>query len=83
MPIHNQQQTIAAFPLSGKTMADALHWHQTELAKLGIAADQFAFLDYPDDFPDHSLAQGAAFGGGNGADHQAIAQYFAITQPYL
>ncbi|WP_068511831.1 hypothetical protein [Leptolyngbya sp. O-77] len=75
---------IASLPLAGQTMQQALDWHKAELAKLGVATDSIKLLEYPpDDFPDHPLAHGAAFEVGNSAGREAVAAYFAQTQPLL
>jgi len=84
--LDQQKQAIAALPLAGQTMAAALDWHKAELKKLGITseqADQIVFLNYPDDFPDHPLAHGAAFEAGDAEERAAIAAYFAQTRSLL
>ena len=81
--LDQQQQAIASLPLHGKTMASALAWHHAELTKLGVDADKIAFLEYPDDFPDHPLAHGAVFDASDEANRSAVAAYFAHTRPLL
>jgi hypothetical protein len=81
--LDDQQRAIAALSLPGKTMAEALDWHRAELAKLGAEVSQMALLTYPDDFPDYSLAHGAAFENGDAAARKAVAAYFAHTRPLL
>ncbi|MFQ3616250.1 MAG: hypothetical protein SNJ57_02090 [Cyanobacteriota bacterium] len=77
-------EAIAALPLAGQTMQQSLDWHKAALAKLGIPADSIKLLEYPpDDFPDHPLAHGAAFESGSSAGREAVAAYFAQTQPLL
>ena len=71
--ILQNHQTVAILSLVGKTMAEALDWHKTELAKLGIAAESVELLDYPpDDFPDHPLAHGAVFEAGDAVAREAV-----------
>lgn len=75
---------VATLALAGKTMAEALHWHQQTLAALGLEVEQMPLLDYPpDDFPAHRLAAGARFEAGDAAARAAIAAYYDITQPLL
>lgn len=75
---------IATLPLAGQTMQQALDWHKTELAKLGVATDVIKLLEYPpDDFPDHPLAAGASFEPGNATGREAVAAYFSQTRPLL
>lgn len=75
---------IATLALVGKTMAEALSWHQQTLAQLGIEAQPMPLLDYPpDDFPAHELAAGARFEAGDAAARAAIAAYYSTTQPLL
>ncbi|NJL49796.1 MAG: hypothetical protein HC929_23210 [Leptolyngbyaceae cyanobacterium SM2_5_2] len=82
--ILSQHQPVATLSLVGQTMTQALHWHKTELAKLGIAAESLTLLDYsPDDFPDHPLAHGATFEMGEAAGREAVIAYYASTQPLL
>jgi hypothetical protein len=81
--LDDQHQAIASLPLIGKTLELALDWHKGELTKLGVDTDPIAFLSYPDDFPDHPLAHGAAFDAGDEAGRRAIAAYFAATRPQL
>jgi hypothetical protein len=82
--ILNQHQPVATLSLVGQTMSQALHWHETELAKLGIAAESMTLLDYPpDDFPDHPLAHGAVFVLDEVAGREAVIAYYASTQPLL
>lgn len=81
--LDDQQRAIASLPLQGQTLAAALAWHKAELAPLGIEPHPIALLSYPDDFPDHPLAQGAAFGTGDAADRRTLVNYFAQTRPLL
>jgi hypothetical protein len=81
--LNQQLQPLATLQLNGMTMAAALEWHKTELAKLGVTTDAIKFLDYPEDFPDHPLAQGAVFTVEDEDSRRTLAAYYAHTQPLL
>ena len=81
--LNEQLQPLATLPLNGLTMAAGLAWHQQELAKLGVKADQVTFLEYPNDFPDHLMAHGAVFEGVQGEERSSLVAYFSQTQPLL
>lgn len=83
MILDDQQRVVASLSLIGRTMDIALDWHQTELTQLGVTTDNIEFLRYPDDFPDHPLAHGAAFELGDAAARKLLATYFATTRPLL
>lgn len=75
---------IATQSLIGLTMTEALAWHKSQLATLGVSVDQIHLLDYPpNDFPDHPLAHGAVFEDGDPEARAAIASYYAKTRPLL
>jgi hypothetical protein len=80
--LDQQSETIAAFPLPGKTMAAGLSWLQQELSQLGVDASKIAFLDYPpNDFPDHHLAHGAAFDTNQALALGELTDYYANSEP--
>jgi hypothetical protein len=75
---------VVTVSLIGKTMAEALNWHQVELTKLGIVAENIKLLDYPpDDFPDHALAHGARFETGRATAREVLTDYYAATRALL
>lgn len=77
-----ESETIASFPLPGKTMTAGLGWLQQELSQMGVDASKIAFLDYPpDDFPDHPLAHGAAFDASQPLVLSELTNYYANTEP--
>ncbi len=81
--LNQQLQPLATLPLNGMTMAAALEWHTTELAKLGVPTEDIKFLDYPEDFPDHPLAHGDVFVVEDEEARRTLAAYYAHTQPLL
>ncbi len=82
--ILNDRKPVATLSLAGQTMATALDWHKAELTNLGIVAESMQLLSYPpNDFPDHPLAQGAAFAAGDESERAAIAAYYSVTRPLL
>ncbi len=82
--LNQGSETIASFPLHGKTMAAGLSWLQQELAQLGVNASKIAFLNYPpDDFPDHALAHGAAFDASPELALSELTDYYANTHHLL
>lgn len=81
--LDEQQQAIASFPLTGRTLSELLDWHQTTLGEFGFTSEKLAMPDYPDDFPLHPIAHGAPFGGTAEAHRQAIAGYFAHSRLLL
>jgi hypothetical protein len=82
--LDKQQETITSLPLHGKTMAEGLTWLQQEMTKLGADPSGIAFLDYPpNDFPDHALAQGAAFDASQELALSELTDYYANTDQLL
>jgi hypothetical protein len=82
--LNQGDETIASFPLQGKTMAAGLSWLQPEIAQLGADGSKIRFLDYPpDDFPDHGLAHGAAFDASSELALSELTNYYANTHQLL
>ncbi len=77
-------ESLAEFPLVGKTLDDGFSWLQTELSALGANAAAIVPLSYPaDDFPDHPIAHGAAFSDTPLELRQQLAQYYATSASLL
>lgn len=77
-------ETIAMFPLEGKTLVEGMDWHKKQISQLGADADKIVFLSYPpDDFPDRAIAHGAAFDTSQVAGRQELANYYANTHQLL
>lgn len=75
---------IASLPLEGKTMTEGLRWLQQEIANLGADASKIGFLDYPpDDFPNHPLADNAAFAPPQHLALGELVAYYADTHLLL
>lgn len=82
--LDRQGETIATFPLEGKTLLEGMDWHKQQMAPLGADADKIVFLSYPpDDFPDHAIAHGVAFDASGEAERQELANYYANTDRLL
>ena len=82
--LDKQGETIATFPLEGKTLVEGMDWHKKQISQLGADADKIVFLSYPpDDFPDHAIAHGAAFDVSEIAGQQELANYYANTHLLL
>jgi hypothetical protein len=82
--LNHQSETIAAFPLPGKTMAAGLNWLQQEVSQLGVEGSKIRFLAYPpDDFPDHALAHGATFEANSELALSELTDYYANTHQLL
>jgi hypothetical protein len=82
--LDKQGETIAMFPLEGKTLVEGMDWHKKQISQLGADADKIVFLSYPpDDFPDHAIAHGAAFDVSEVAARQELANYYANTHQLL
>ncbi len=78
--LDNLGQTLATFPLDKKTMQEALDWHKSEIAKLGVDANKITFLSYPpDDFPDHAVARGASFDATEKEGRKQLADFYNLT----
>lgn len=78
--LDQRNQTIASLSLSGKTLAQGLDWLKQAIAKLGAETEKVKFLDYPpDDFPDHEIAQGAAFQSSTDLLLSDLVHYYANT----
>jgi hypothetical protein len=82
--LDKQGDTIAAFPLHQKTMAEGLNWLKEEIFKLGADSDKVSFLSYPpDDFPDYAIAHGTAFDASEESSRQKLMNYYANTHQLL
>jgi hypothetical protein len=82
--LNQRSETIASLPLHGKTMSEGLIWLKQESAQLGAEDSKIMFLDYPsDDFPDHVLAQGAAFDASQELALSELVDYYANTHQLL
>ncbi len=79
-----QGNTIATFPLTQKTIAEALNWHKQEIAKLGADADRIELPVYgPNEFPDHAIAHGNTFDASQAAAREFLTNYYANTHQLL
>ncbi|MFB2834921.1 hypothetical protein [Floridanema evergladense] len=82
--LDQQNNTIAAFPLQGKTMGEALNWLKEQISKLGANPDKIALPSYPqEDFPDHPVAHGAAFDATEQSALQELTNYYGNTNQIL
>lgn len=82
--LDKQGDTIAAFPLHEKTMAEGLNWLKEQISKLGADSDKVSFLIYPpDDFPASAVAHGAAFDASAESARQELTNYYANTHQLL
>lgn len=78
-----ERDKLAEFSLSQKTMNEGMNWLKQTIAPLGTDFAKLTFVSYPDDFPHHPLANGAAFEDINEAQRQELTAYFANTNLVL
>lgn len=82
--LNQQNETIAAFPLHQKTMAEGLNWLSEQISKLGANPEEISLPDYPqDDFPDYAVAHGTAFDATERSARQELTNYYANTNEIL
>lgn len=74
---------LASFELIGKTLEEGLTWVQAQAAARGIDSPQITLLSYPDDFPQHPIAQGQPFNPPPIPYLQELTHSFANTQTLL
>jgi hypothetical protein len=74
---------LAALPLEGQTLDDALAFLRSELERRGQQAPGLALPRHPSDFPRHPLAAGARFPGGVPEARLQLVRLYASTQAVL
>lgn len=82
--VDDQNGTIAALPLHGKTMREGLYWLQQAVYQRGADASKLVLLSYPpDDFPDHPLAHGASCDASQTSALRALTGHYITTDRLL
>jgi hypothetical protein len=74
---------LAEFSLLEKTMNEGMNLLKQIIEPLGADITKLTFVSYPDDFPHHSLAEGAIFEHNSEAMRQELTAYFANTNSIL
>ena len=78
-----QGNKLAEFSLPDKTLYDGMNWLKQTIKPMGADIAKLNLVSYPDDFPQHPLADGATFEDISEAKRQELTAYFANTNSIL